>query len=192
MIEIVPCGGNTGSLTRCLERLGAAYRISERPESGVPLIIPGVGSFGGVMAELRSRDLVEWLRGEAAAGTPVLGICVGMQILFDRSEEAGATPGLGLIPGRVVRFARGKVPQVGWNRVEPARGRGGGGYAYFVNSYHAVPESDEDCTYTADYYGAFCAAAARRSATGYQFHPEKSGEFGLELLKEWLLCCANE
>ena len=107
--------------------------------------------------------------------------------LFEKSEESPDTPGLGVIEGEVVRFRKGKVPQIGWNRIEPQSGSGcEPGYVYFVNSYYPKPENAEVVLYSADYNGPFCAAVRTDAITAFQFHPEKSGTFGHDLIRRWL------
>lgn len=180
MVELVDYGGgNLGSVERALQRLGQAYRLSERPSGDLRVILPGVGSFGGVMQSLRERGLDRRLTEILRGGTPFLGICVGLQVLLESSEESPGVAGLGLIPGRVVRFRAPKVPQIGWNRIE-------GGFVYFVNSYYAQLENREHLWYEADYHGPFCAALRHQNLSAFQFHPEKSGEFGQKLLRDWL------
>jgi glutamine amidotransferase len=110
-----------------------------------------------------------------------------LQVLFERSEESRTEPGFGFLAGEVLRFRAGKVPQIGWNRVEPATGSGWeAGYAYFVNSYAARPSDPSVTLYEADYHGPFCAAVRRDNLTAFQFHPEKSGAFGHALLRRWV------
>jgi imidazoleglycerol phosphate synthase glutamine amidotransferase subunit HisH len=114
-------GGNLGSALRCLTRLGVEYRLvngRERPTGENPLLFPGVGAFGAAMANLARDGFADCLRELIRGGTPYLGICIGLQVLFEGSEEAPDTPGLGLLSGRVTRFRQGKVPQIGWNRIE--------------------------------------------------------------------------
>lgn len=187
MIDLIDYGGgNTGSAARAFSRLGADFRfVREAAEitGDNGIVLPGVGSFGAVMkgvAPIRER-----LLGAIRSGTPFLGICVGLQILFSGSAESPAAPGLGVMEGEVVRFERGKIPQIGWNRVEPLQEGYEAGYAYFVNSYYAAPEDSSVVLYEADYHGPFCAAVKRDNVTAYQFHPEKSGEFGHALLGRW-------
>lgn len=191
MLDVIDYGGgNTGSLTRALGRLEAPFRRAGTPETvaeGRPLLLPGVGSFGAVMEGLKARGLVEPIREAILAGRPFLGICVGLQILFGSSEESPSVPGLDVFQGRVVRFRAGKIPQIGWNRVEP-RGEVGfpGGFAYFVNSFVAAPADKEIVLYESDYFGPFCAAVQKGNVTAFQFHPEKSGGFGHGLLRRWI------
>ncbi len=189
MVEIVNCGGNLGSLKRCLDRLDIDYKPALSGcelSGGKPVILPGVGSFGSVMERLRNRGFKDRLKEIVAAGTPLLGICIGQQVLFATSEESPEMPGLGLLGGKVVRYRKGKVPQIGWNFVKPREGSGyEPGYAYFVNSYYAVVQNRDVVLYESDYYGPFCAAVQTGNITAFQFHPEKSGEFGHNILRRY-------
>ncbi|MBS2034432.1 imidazole glycerol phosphate synthase subunit HisH [bacterium] len=176
-------GGNLGSLRRCLERLGWSFALVTQPSGDRPLILPGVGAFGAVMAglsEVRLR-LGEILR----EGTPYLGICVGLQILLQSSQESPGVEGLGLIEGEVVRFQAPKVPQMGWNDVQARQSGWPEGFVYFVNSYYAQPVDPTAVLYQAEYHGLFCAAIRQKNLTAFQFHPEKSGAFGEQLLRHW-------
>jgi imidazole glycerol phosphate synthase glutamine amidotransferase subunit len=182
-------GGNIGSISRCLERLNVRYRKSDAanpPDGTRPLVVPGVGAFGAVMESLRASQLDKRLIELVGSGTPYLGICVGMQILFDSSEESAGTQGLSVVPGKVVRFQHAKVPQIGWNKLTPLSEDWQPGYAYFVNSYFPVPNHAGDTLYEANYGGSFCAAIQRGNVTAFQFHPEKSGSFGESLLTRWV------
>lgn len=179
-------GGNTGSLLRCLSRLNLPYRVITSGFEiiiGNPLILPGVGNFGSVMKSLEERGFVDALRSRLSDGHPFLGICVGMQVLFDESEESPGIAGLGAIPGKVVKFRSGKIPQIGWNKVSGSNGLEG--HVYFVNSYYPEPEDSGDILLSAEYHGEFCAAVQSGNVTAYQFHPEKSGPFGAELIRRW-------
>jgi glutamine amidotransferase len=206
-IVIVDYGvGNLRSVQKALEHVGAPAVISADPAATDPanadapagVVLPGVGAFGDGMAELRRRGLVEPLRRWAAAGQPLLGICLGMQLLFDSSEEMGDHQGLGLLPGRVLRFPPGdlKVPHVGWNRLRPVKpspegqhpllaGIDGGAYAYFVHSYYVEPAEPGDVLATTDYGLEFASIVGRGQVWGAQFHPEKSQEVGLRLLSNF-------
>ena len=204
-ITVVDYGrGNLFSLARALEHLGAAANITADPAAiaaAERLILPGVGAFGDGMENLRARGLVEPVQRYGASGRPLLGICLGMQLLLDESDEFGSHRGLGLVPGRVTRFAdsperKWKVPHVGWSRLSPGAGAWDGSALaplpdgermYFVHSYFAVPAKPEHRLAVTPYAGIeFCSALKAGPIQGFQFHPEKSGENGLCLLKEWL------
>lgn len=183
-------GGNKGSVLRLLERLDVSVNEVDKvkiPDGNRPLILPGVGAFGAVMQSLEKGGLSSRIIDLVKQGTPYLGICVGMQILFDQSEETPGVAGLKLVPGGVVKFTKGKVPQIGWNKLDNVKNNGyEPGYAYFVNSYYAVPQNENDTLYSAEYHERFCAAVQRDNITGFQFHPEKSGAFGQTLMQKWL------
>ncbi len=172
------------------------------------LVLPGVGAFRDGMAGLERLGLVEVIRQKAAEGTPLLGICLGMQMLFDESEEFGTCPGLGLIPGRVVRIPdtdlQGnpqKVPHIDWDPLFPAGGRtdfagtvlekvAPGQECYFIHSYEAKPADEADRLADTRYGGRdVCAVAAHGSVVGCQFHPEKSGPVGLSIISQFLNIC---
>lgn len=181
-------GGNIGSIRRALKRLEIPFRDvgPERiPDGSRPLILPGVGAFGSVMQHLHETNLAETIKRLVRAGTPYLGICVGMQILFDGSMESPGIGGLGLITGPVLRFNAPKVPQIGWNKIDPLQPGWEVGYVYFVNSYYPSPDDASAVLYRSDYGGSFCAAIKSGAITAFQFHPEKSGPFGQTLLKRW-------
>ena len=130
-------GGNTGSVRRCLQRLGVTFHEvgpDNPPQGSRPMVLPGVGAFGAVMESLRRKQLDQQVLNLVNAGTPYLGICVGMQVLFDSSEESPSVPGLGLIPGKVLKFRLNKVPQIGWNEINPEQRGWDPGFVYFVNS----------------------------------------------------------
>lgn len=188
-VDLIAVGGNLGSIRRAFLRLGVPCRMVAlgRDLSGDrPIVLPGVGAFGAAMRSLEGQGLAARITDAIRAGVPFLGICIGMQLLFEKSEESPGVAGLGIIPGEVVRYREGKVPQIGWNRVEPARSDFDAGYAYFINSYHAVPRDPGAILYRGDYGGPFCAAVAVKPVTAYQFHPEKSMEFGQGLLRRWI------
>lgn len=183
-------GGNIASVMRALERLGVAY-IPVGPEllpSGRrPLILPGVGAFGATMASLRRGGLHSRLVELIGRGTPYLGICIGLQILFEKSAESPGTPGLGLLAGDVVRLNHAKTPQIGWNRLRAVNDpTAPEGEAYFVNSFVAHPVDRSVILYESDYGGPFCAGIRHKNLTAFQFHPEKSGPFGHDLLRRAL------
>lgn len=154
------------------------------------IILPGVGSFGFLMENLRNRELIEPLKQAISSGKPFLGICLGMQALFEESEESPGIKGLGMLKGKVRRFTMGKIPHIGWNMIIPAKPSSlfSAGFAYFAHSYYPVPEDKEATTATTDYYGNFTSGIIDKNIAAVQFHPEKSGEFGMELLRRWLIC----
>ena len=186
--------GNAPSVLNALRHIGedgVLITSAEETERTDRLILPGVGSAGATMDSLRELGLDAAIRAMVARGKPYLGICVGMQLIFDRSEEDDADC-LGLLPGSVKRFndSSVRVPQIGWNRVSFSRDdpilKGlREGYFYFVNSYYALPELPETVLGTADYNGAFCAMAGAGNIYGAQFHVEKSSEVGLRILKNF-------
>ncbi len=207
MTTIIDYGiGNLRSLEKALEHVGVAARRTDDPAAlaeAERLVLPGVGAFGACIGEIRRRGLEEPIRAAAEAGTPLLGVCVGMQLLFGTGEERGTHRGLGLLPGRIVRFDFGandaqeggrriKVPHMGWNTAVPTRevplldGIAPEAYFYFVHSYHADPTHTGDVLATTTYGGAaFPAMVHRENVFGAQFHPEKSQASGLRLLKNF-------
>ena len=191
--------GNLRSVARALDRAGGRSQVSDDPDviaRAERLVMPGQGQFRDCALALAGAR-GDAVRAFLATGRPYLGICLGMQALFGSSEEAPGTVGLGVVPGEVRRFSRGlrdpatsarlKVPHMGWNQVEgrhPAWR--GGGWFYFVHSFHCVPSEDGWSAGTSDHGGAFCAAVARDNMLACQFHPEKSGADGLALLSGFL------
>jgi len=195
--------GNLLSVARAVHAAGGEAEITSdaaRIAAAERVILPGVGAFGDGMKGLRERGLIEPLRAYAASGRPLLGICLGMQLFMDGSEEFGAHEGLGLVPGAVARLPGGgtaglKLPHVGWSGLRPAgswsgtplEGIADGAEFYFVHSYAAVPSDPAqrlaNCAYGE---GVFCAALRRGSIIGCQFHPEKSGPAGLNILGHFM------
>lgn len=197
-IAIIDYGmGNLRSVQKACEHVGAETEITRRPQTILEaerVILPGVGAFRDAIAELKRLDLVTAIRDRVAAGRPLLGICLGLQLLFDVSYEEGEHEGLGIVPGKVVRFdlpREYKVPHMGWNRVTRPVGASGfpsvadGEYFYFVHSYHVVPHDPSWIALEADYGGRFCAAISREALAATQFHPEKSQGAGQRLLAEF-------
>ena len=194
MIGIIDYGmGNLRSVLKAIEFLGGEGRVTARAEeldACEKLILPGVGSFGAGMENLRRGGLDEYVRRRAAEGTPLLGICLGMQFLLEESEEEGLFQGLGLVKGRVVSFTVGKIPHMGWNAVEDMRGPlfdgiPSGTQFYFVHSYFA-DTAEEYTLGKTEYYRTFAAAVGKNNVFGVQFHPEKSGAAGLQLLRNYM------
>jgi imidazole glycerol-phosphate synthase subunit HisH len=193
--------GNLRSVERALSRAGAEPVVSADPErlaacDGV--VLPGVGAFAVAAATLRERGLESMIGAMARDRRPVLGVCLGFQLLFEESDEGGGGSGLGLLPGRVRRIdsSRGKVPHVGWNRLSMPRpstlleGLDDGEYVYFVHSYAVTPGDRRDVRATADYGGELVAAVEHDTIHGTQFHPEKSGSAGLRVYANFAARCA--
>ncbi|MBU7317687.1 imidazole glycerol phosphate synthase subunit HisH [Paenibacillus oleatilyticus] len=202
MIAIIDYGmGNLHSVASAVERLG--YRgviVSDEQEllEAEGAILPGVGAFGDAMDHLRESELDAAVKRYADSGKPLLGICLGMQLLFSRSEEHGMYEGLNLLPGDVVRF-RGdyKVPHMGWNKLEllqasPLFEEVEEGHVYFVHSFHVKPEQPGDLLAVTDYYQQVTAIVGRNNVFGMQFHPEKSGSVGMKLLGNFLALCTRK
>ncbi len=193
MIGMVDYGvGNVGSLGNVLDYLGLPFVLSAAPSELArceQLILPGVGAFAPAMERLDQSGLIPFLGVWAASGKPLLGICLGMQLLFSESEERGRHTGLGLIPGQVVKIADApREVHMGWNVVTPRRDDSlvpRPGYGYFVHSYHCVPD-DPVVVVARSSYGASLAAVIRAgNVLGVQFHPEKSQQFGLDILRRF-------
>ena len=198
MIAIIDYGvGNLFSVEKAFAALGGQAKITNNPEeieAAEKLVLPGVGAFGDCMKNLESSGLIPLLKKEIASGKPLLGICVGLQILFDGSEESPKAKGLGFISGQVQRIqATGlKVPHMGWNRLHIAGSQlnkelfagveQDKEYVYFVHSFHAVPEDKNVITATTNYGGDITAAIQCGNIMATQFHPEKSGDVGLRIL----------
>ena len=192
MIAIVDYGiGNLGSVTKGFRHVGAETVLTgdlDTLRRADALILPGDGAFGSTMEEIRSRGLVPLLKEAAEKGKPLLGICIGMQLLFDESEEHGRHEGLGLLPGRVRRFPETQVvPHMGWNSLKPRGahtlldGVAPGSYVYFVHSYYCDAPADVVLAYS-DYGFDFPAIVGRDNILGSQFHPEKSQQVGLRMV----------
>lgn len=188
--------GNLKSMTNILDVLGASYNVTDKKEdiiSSTRIIFPGVGHFGQFMDTLNSKNLVESLIYTIKSGIPFLGICIGLQVLFEESEEAPDCKGLGIFQGKVIRFKQGKVPHIGWNKLAPTLNNSilTDDYVYFVNSYYAAPENKDIISAYANYYTDFTASIEYKNITAFQFHPERSGEAGYGYLKKWLKKTAN-
>jgi len=199
VIAVVDSGyGNLHSVIKALEHVGGAPKVITDPDQvrrADRIVVPGQGAFGDCVAAYREHGLGEAVREVIDAGRPYLGICLGLQVLFDESEEHGPVDGLGILPGRVVKFRPTdpalKVPHMGWNRVT-----GGGdplldgippdAYFYFVHSYYVAPADESIVALRCDYGGEFTAAIRRDNLFACQFHPEKSQAVGLRLLANFV------
>lgn len=195
-VAIVDYGvGNLRSVEKAFAATGcdAVVTANESELLGAErLVLPGVGAFAACMKALSERGFDRLVRKRAEAGTPLLGVCVGMQLLFDESEEFGSTPGLGLLRGRVRRFENGLVvPQVGWNRIHQRRGHvlfdgvEDGAFCYFVHSFYCEPADEKVIAGATDYGGKYASVVAKENVCGVQFHPEKSQDVGLQMLKNF-------
>ncbi len=195
MIAIIDYGvGNLRSVEKAFAATGCDAIVSDDAEvlrRAERLVLPGVGAFASCMRSLRERGFESLVRERAAAGTPLLGICVGMQMLFEVSDEFGTTEGLGLLPGRVRKFESDLVvPQVGWNRIHQRRahplfaGVPDGSFCYFVHSFYCVPAGDVAVGET-EYGINYASVVAHRNICGVQFHPEKSQDVGLRMLRNF-------
>lgn len=196
MIVIIDYGmGNLRSVQKGFERVGYWAKITDRAEDvsrAERLVLPGVGAFGDAMENLRNLGLIYPIVKSISEGRPFLGICLGLQLLFTESEEVGIHQGLNLLPGRVRRFPSGKhVPQIGWNQIHFKKenplleGIPDGSFFYFVHSYYVDPEQPSDVVTTTDYGIDYTSIVERRNVFGIQFHPEKSQDLGLLILKNF-------
>ena len=199
-IGIIDYGmGNLRNVQKAFEHIGVPARVSASASSlraADALVLPGVGAFGDAMRNLRSADLVALIHERVAAGVPFLGICLGMQLLFESSTEMGQHEGLGILAGQVVRFTGDlKVPHIGWNQLDLAprrvhrsilHGIPDHSFAYFVHSYYVVP-ADPACILTTTSYGIdFASVVAHENLFAIQIHPEKSQDVGERILRNFL------
>lgn len=199
-LAIVDYGmGNLRSVQKGFERVGFAAEITrdaDRIRRAPGVVLPGVGAFGACMENLSAFGLVDGVVEVIRRGTPFLGICLGLQLLFEESEEFGPVAGLGVLPGRCVRFRENgdplfRVPHMGWNQIRKRRavphldGVEDGSFVYFVHSYYVIPLDSELIATTTDYGGDFVSAVARDNVFACQFHPEKSQSVGLQILRNF-------
>lgn len=206
MIAIIDYGaGNLQSVRKALDFIGCEARVTDRPEdleTAEAAVLPGVGAFGDAMASLESRGLVEPVRAFIRQGKPFLGICLGLQLLFDSSEESPGVKGLGVLPGKILRIPDGeglKVPHIGWNSLSFPNGRGRlfaglsqEPYVYFVHSYYLKAEDPQIVAATTEYGVSIHAAVEKGNLFACQFHPEKSGAEGLQILRNFAALAAGE
>lgn len=190
--------GNLRSVQKALENIGVTVERTDDPKkvlSGRRIVLPGVGAFGDFMSGLRQLGLEDAIRNIVKHHIPLLGICVGMQALFQAGEEMGEHKGLGLLEGKVLRFAESlpvKIPHTGWNQVEAWNdamlfdGIQSGSYVYFNHSYYCQPWNSSDMIATTEYGIKYACAVQRENIFGVQFHPEKSQTVGLQILKNFL------
>ena len=192
--------GNLRSVSKALERLGASVLTTSSPEDitkAERLVLPGVGAMADAMVNLEKNNLIGALREYAAGQKPFLGICLGLQALFDASEENGRSPGLGILPGEVrflaaAKKANLKVPHMGWNQVTFRPGCplfkdiADGAHLYFVHSYYPAPKNEATAAAWTEYGERFCCAVQRNALFAVQFHPEKSQAIGLKILENFL------
>ena len=195
-VAIIDYGvGNLRSVEKAFAATGCDAIVSGEESvlrAAGKLVLPGVGAFGACMRALSERGFDRLVRERVEAGTPVLGVCVGMQMLFEESDEFGATPGLGLLPGRVQRFTDELVvPHVGWNRVTQRQSHAlfedvaNGAFFYFVHSYYCDPFDKSVVAGETEYGVSYASIVAKDNICGVQFHPEKSQDAGLQLLKNF-------
>ena len=194
---------NLYSVIRAIENVGHRPKISSEPEeilNADALILPGVGAFGSAMKNLRELHLVDSIRSYISKGRPFMGVCLGLQLLFERSEEFGENNGLGIIKGDVKKFENSHhnepVPQIGWNKIYPLsidwrttpfKGTQEGSWMYFVHSYYVNPIETSLILSETEYCKIkYCSSIQHENILATQFHPEKSGERGLEIYKNWL------
>ncbi len=196
MIAIIDYAiNNLRSVEKAFQSLGVDVLATNAPEEirkADKMVLPGVGAFADAMNNLKAKNLDGVIREKVEAGTPLLGLCLGLQLLFSESEEFGRHSGLNFVPGKVVRIPAGlKVPHIGWNqlhikRPDPLlRGIEEGSFVYFVHSYYADPQNQDDVLATTDYGIEFPAITNRKNVWATQFHPEKSQQVGLQILKNF-------
>lgn len=206
MIAVIDYGvGNLYSVAKALDFVGGEVKLTNDAadlKRAEKLVLPGVGAFGDCMRNLTATGLIPTILEQVVTHKPLLGICVGLQILFEGSEESPEIRGLGVFKGQVKKIRAGglKIPHMGWNSIKIGRknnlvkfgapkllnGLTGGNYFYFVHSYHAVPANENLVTATTDYGGEVTAAVELGSIFATQFHPEKSGDVGLQVLENFV------
>jgi glutamine amidotransferase len=193
MIAIIDYNaGNLRSVKKALDFLKTDSIVTSNPEEILVadrIILPGVGSFGESMKMLKKFKLIKPIKQSINDNKKFLGICLGLQLLFEKSEEDPEVKGFEIFKGDVVRFNKGKVPQIGWNEINPKKDFFKRGYAYFVNSYYVSLQDEDIIACTTEYEGIeFVSAIQKDNITAVQFHPEKSGDFGMKILEDWIKC----
>ncbi|MCG3209902.1 MAG: Imidazole glycerol phosphate synthase subunit HisH [Anaerolineae bacterium] len=189
--------GNFRNVQKAFQAVGADADITESVQAvrdAGAVVLPGVGAFGDAIDNLRQRGLDRPVLDALRAGKPLFGICVGLQLMFDESEEMGQHTGLGIFPGKIVRFPTTElpVPHMGWNQIHPAQPHpllnhiDNGDFAYFAHSYYARPQNPAHVVATTDYGLNYASVVARDNVCAIQFHPEKSQQVGLQILKNFV------
>ncbi len=196
MITIIDYGmGNLQSLINAFQFLGEKVEIADslkEIEEAKKLVLPGVGNFGEAIKNLKKKKLFPVIKNVIKKGTPFLGICLGLQLLFEKSNEAPEERGLAIFDGRAFKFKKLKVPQIGWNQLEIQKKSRllkdiqNKSFCYFVHSFYVEPSDKKIITAITDYGIDFCSAIELRNIFGVQFHPERSGEVGLKILKNFI------
>jgi imidazole glycerol-phosphate synthase subunit HisH len=200
MIAIIDYGaGNIHNVQSILEYLGEDVIVTSDPkdlESADRIILPGVGAFGFIMSNLRKKKLDIAILHEIKKGKPFLGVCLGFQVMFEDGEETPGVKGLGIFKGSVVKFRKGKVPHVGWNdaklnkiNMDKAKShcpKFKSDFAYFVHSYYPKPKDKKIILFETVYGEKFCSGVIKDNVIGVQFHPERSGKWGIEFYRQWL------
>src|SRR3989338_2335697 len=198
MIAIVDYGaGNLRSVTNALDFLKAKYNVTDKPKDLIAadkIIFPGVGSFGDCIASLKDKGLFDTLKKEIK-NKPYLGLCLGLQVLFEGSEESKGVKGLSIFKGQCKRFTKLKVPQIGWNSISLSKkdhilsGIEENSYFYFVHSYYARPQDKSIILTETDYGIKYCSSISQGNIFAFQFHPERSGEVGLSIINNFIKLC---
>ncbi len=183
--------GNLKSIANMLNFLGEDFLISSKADdikNAGRIIFPGQGHFRQAVENLDKKNLIEPIKAVVNNGKPFLGICLGLQILFEKSEEAPNFEGLSILKGEVKKFTSGKVPQIGWNRIKTTKNNSylDDNFFYFVNSFYVVPEDKSIISSTANYNIDFCSSIQKDNLTAVQFHPEKSADAGMNFFKLWI------
>lgn len=196
MITIIDYGmGNLRSIENAFRFLGTGVKITAKPkeiERAQRIVFPGVGNFGEAMKNLKRKKIDFAIRNSIQKGTPFLGICLGLQLLFEKNEEAPKVKGLNIFRGKVLRFKKIKIPQIGWNQIKTRKksmilkGIEDKSFVYFMHSFYVKPSDREIVVATTNYGKDFCSVIETQNIFGVQFHPEKSGKTGLKILKNFI------